>query len=126
MDREILISLLKLYKGIGTPCKEDIQFMMQQVTASWPIQDNWRDQREIKFEKTEYSLSGKQIACLQTCIDCIWREEWLVFICELIHFISSNELIMQKEILEVERQTIHMLRGMVFRTKNSVETVELH
>lgn len=126
MDREILINFLKLYQGIGTPCKEDIQFMMQQITASWPIHDKWIDQREIEFEKTEYSLSGKQIACLQTCIDCIWREEWLVFICELIHFISSNELIMQKEILEVERQTIHMLRGMVFRNENFVETVELH
>ncbi|MCW1941495.1 hypothetical protein OMD49_27620 [Bacillus anthracis] len=96
MDREILISFLKLYQGIGTPCKEDIQFMMQQITASWPIQDKWRDQREIGFEKTEYSLSGTQAACLQTCIDCIWKEEWLVFICELVHFISSNELIMQK------------------------------
>ncbi|MFB5546887.1 hypothetical protein [Bacillus cereus] len=126
MDREILISFLKLYQGIGTPCKEDIQFMMQQITASWPIQDKWRDQREIGFKKTEYSLSGTQTACLQTCIDCIWREEWLVFICELVHFISSNELIMQKEISEVERQTIHMLRGMVFRTKNFLETVELN
>lgn len=125
MDREILISFLKLYQGIGTLCKEDVQFMMQQITASWPIQDKWKDQREIGYKKTEYSLSEMQIASLQSCIDCILREEWLVFICELIHFISNNELTMQKEILEVERQTIYMLRGMVFRTKSFLETVGL-
>ncbi|MEB9686081.1 hypothetical protein BK742_09060 [Bacillus thuringiensis serovar pingluonsis] len=125
MEREILVSFLKLYQGIGAPCKEDIQFMMQQITANWPIQDEWRSQREIGCKKTEYSLSGTQIACLQTCIDCIWREEWIVFICELTNFISSNELNMQKEILEIERQTIHMLRGMVFQAKNFLETVEI-
>ncbi|PWE75322.1 hypothetical protein B1R38_01270 [Bacillus cereus] len=125
MDREILISFLRLYQGIGTPCKEDIQFMMQQITDNWPIQDEWREQREIGYKKTEYSLSKIQKSCLQTCIDCIWKEEWLVFICELIHFISNNEVIMQKEILEIERQTIHMFRGMVFQNKNFVEIVEL-
>ncbi|PKJ52619.1 hypothetical protein [Bacillus sp. SN10] len=125
MEREILISFLKLYQGIVIPCKEDIQFMMQQITANWPIQNTWQDSREVEGEKTEYSLSGAQISCLQTCIDCIWREDWLEFIHELTHFIDSNELVMKKEILEVERQTIHMLRGMVFQSTNFLQTVEL-
>lgn len=75
MDREILISFLKLYQGIGKPCKEDIQFMMQQITANWPIQDEWRDQRETGYKKTEYSLSKMQISCLQTCIDIAFGEK---------------------------------------------------
>lgn len=125
MDRELLINFLNIYQSIGMPCKEDIQFMMQQITANWPIQDEWREQQKIECKKTEHSLSKTQIACLQICIDCIWREEWLVFICELINFISNNESILKKEILEIERQTIHMLRGMVFQNKNFLETIGL-
>lgn len=124
MEREILVSFLKLYQAIETPCKEDIQFMMQQLTANCPIQDKWRNQREIRYKESEYSLSDSQIVSLQTCIDCIWREDWSEFICKLIHFIGINELTMKKEILEVERQTIHMLRGMVFQTKNFSKIVK--